>query len=294
MTTFLSLLVAGIASGSIYGVLAAYIATWFRVGRIMNLVVGDFAMIGAMGTATLVQDHSVSLWAAIPLVIIVILVITWAFDRGVLHFAFRTNNRTRGIVRVFFFTFGLSRVLQGLAKIVFGTDVRAAPPVWPGAPFHLGGVTIQRPAIAVVIMAALCGFGLWYYLRFTVSGIAATAAGESSLGSQVAGIDSSRFRRWIFVLTGILAGLFGIIESPLTGFVYNSGTTIDLLGVVAAGFAAFRRPGRAVIFGLAIGMVESFLGGYISSSYNDLILYCIVLLIIVAQPQILGVRASDH
>lgn len=294
MTTFTNLVVAGITSGAIYGILAAYIAIWFRVGRMMNLVVGDFAMIGAMGTATLTQDDGLPLWTALPLMIAIVVALTWAFDRGVLHFAFRTDNRTRGIVRVFFFTFGLSQVLQGLARIVFGTDVRAAPPVWSGAPFHIGGVTIQRPAIVVVVMAVMCGFGLWYYLRFTVGGIAATAAGESSLGSRVVGIDSSRFRRWIFVLTAALAGLFGIIESPLTGFVYNSGTTIDLLGVVAAGFAGFRRPGRAVIFGLAIGLVESFIGGYVNSSYNDLILYCIVLLIIVARPQVLGVRASDH
>ena len=60
------------------------------------------------------------------------------------------------------------------------------------------------------------------------------------------------------------------------------------LDPVAAGFAAFRKPGRAVAAGLVIGVVEAMLGGYVSTSYNDVLLYAILFAIIILRPEVLG------
>jgi branched-chain amino acid transport system permease protein len=137
------------------------------------------------------------------------------------------------------------------------------------------------------------GVGLWVYLRFTMSGKAVSAAGESSLGARIVGISSGRLRRRIFILTAVLAALFGIVESPVTGFVYNSGPQISLIGVVAAGFAAYNKPGRAVVIGLVIGIVEAVLGGYVSTQYNDVILYAVLFAIIIMRPDILGLGTQS-
>ena len=195
-------------------------------------------------------------------------VAAWLFDRLVLHFAFDRGAGGHGIVSVFFYTFGLSLILEGAARGIFGTDVYGAPAIWSG------------PALAIADFHA--------YLRYTVSGRAASACGESVLGSRIVGIDSALFRRRMFVGTAMLAALFGIVESPLTGFTYQSGPTISLIGVVAAGFAAFRRPGRAVAAGLVIGVAEAMLGGYVSTSYNDVLLYAVLFGIIILRPEVLG------
>ncbi|HEX3592610.1 MAG TPA: hypothetical protein VHV74_23550, partial [Pseudonocardiaceae bacterium] len=122
---------------------------------------------------------------------------------------------------------------------------------------------------------------------------AATAAGESVIGSRVVGIDTHKLRRQIFVTTSVVAALFGVVESPITGFTFSSGPTISLIGVVAAGFAGFRRPGRAVTAGLVIGLAESFLGGYLSTSYNEILLYALLAVVIMTRPGVLGL-ATTH
>ncbi|MBO0692802.1 MAG: hypothetical protein J2P58_07890, partial [Acidimicrobiaceae bacterium] len=136
------------------------------------------------------------------------------------------------------------------------------------------------------------GAALWAYLTFTVSGRAASACGESAVGSRIVGIRTATFRRWVFVFTGLLAALFGIIVSPITGFVYNSGPTISLVGVLAAGFAGFHRPGRAVVIGLILGIIEAMLGGYVSTQYNDVILYGLMFVVILGRPSLLGITAT--
>jgi branched-subunit amino acid ABC-type transport system permease component len=292
MSEFLNLVVAGLISGAIYGIFGACLAIWFRVCNVLNLAVGDFAMIGAIGTAQLAQ------LAHLPFVLSIVIglaacgLIAYAFDWLVLHFAFDRGVGAHGIVSVFFYTFGLSLLLEGAAKSVFGADVYGAPAIWKGPALNLGDVHLQRAGLLVIILAVIAGLALWAYLRFTVSGRAASACGENVLGSRIVGINSAQFRRWIFIGTAVLAGLFGIVESPLNGFTYMSGPTISLIGVVAAGFASFRKPGRAVGAGLAIGVAEALLGGYVSTSYNDVLLYAILFGIIIFRPEVLGLRAE--
>ncbi len=50
--------------------------------------------------------------------------------------------------------------------------------------------------------------------------------------------------------------------------------------------------GRAVLVGLAIGVAEAMLGGYVSTSYNDVLLYAILFGIIIFRPEVLGLRAE--
>jgi branched-chain amino acid transport system permease protein len=291
VSQFLNLLAAGLTSGAIYGIFGACLAVWFRVCNVLNLAVGDFAMLGAIGTAVLVQNDHIPFVAGIAVDLLAVGMVAWLFDRLVLHFAFDRRAGGHGIVSVFFYTFGLSLVLEGVARALFGTDVHSAPAIWSGPALTIADFHVQRAGILVIALAVVSGLVLWAYLHFTVSGRAASACGESVLGSRIVGIDSALFRRRIFIMTAVLAALFGIVESPLTGFTYQSGPTISLIGVVAAGFAAFRRPGRAVVVGLVLGVAEAMLGGYVSTEYNDVLLYAILFVILIVQPEILGLSA---
>ena len=292
MSEFLNLLAAGLTSGGIYGIFGACLAVWFRVCNVLNLAVGDFAMLGAIGTAVLVQSDHLPFLLSIVIDLVAVGIVAWLFDRLVLHFAFDRRVGAHGIVGVFFYTFGLSLVIEGVARALFGTNVEGAPAIWSGPAIAIADFHVQRAGILVIGLAIISGLVLWAYLRFTVSGRAASAAGESTLGSRIVGIDSALFRRRIFIVTAVLAALFGIVESPLSGFTYMSGPTISLIGVVAAGFAGFRRPGRAVVAGLAIGVGEALLGGYVSTSYNDVLLYAILFGIIILRPEVLGLGAE--
>lgn len=293
MSQFLNLLAAGLTSGAIYGIFGACLAVWFRVCNVLNLAVGDFAMLGAIGTAVVVQQDHFPFVAGIAVDLLAVGLVAWVFDRVVLHLAFDRRSGGHGIVSVFFYTFGLSLVLEGLARAIFGTDVHSAPAIWAGPALTIADFHVQRAGVLVIAVAVASGLVLWAYLHFTVSGRAASACGESVVGSRIVGIDNALFRRWIFVGTAVLAALFGIIESPLTGFTFQSGPTISLIGVIAAGFAAFRRPGRAVVAGLGLGVAEAMLGGYVSTGYNDVLLYAIVFAIIILQPEVLGLTAAE-
>jgi len=286
---FGQLVIAGLVTGSIYAVFAVCVSVWYRVSNILNLAVGDFAMLGALGVDDLVRVRNWPLPAAIAATLAVVAAFGYLYDRVVLRLAQDGRSRQEGIVITFFFTFALSFFIDGVARVLFGTDVHAAPALWSGRSLTAGsGLHAERAGILVLACAVICGSMFWLYISCTLGGKAMEACGENPLGARIAGIDTRRYRRIIFVGTAVLAAVFGIVESPITGYTYLSGATISLTGFIAAAYGGFRKPGRALLAGLVIGVTEALLGGYVSAEYGDTVLYAILAALVLTWPRALG------
>jgi len=289
---FGNLVIAGLVTGSIYAVFAVCVSVWYRVSNILNLAVGDFAMIGALGVDNLYRVRGMPLPAAIATTLAVVAVFAFAYDRIVLRIAQDGPRRMEGIVITFFFTFALSFFIDGVAKMLFGTDVHAAPALWNGQSLTLGSLNFERAGLLVLGCAVIIGGAFWVYIRFTLGGKALEACGENAVGARIAGIDTRRYRWLIFVATAVIAAVFGIVESPITGYTYLSGATISLTGFLAAAYGGFRKPGRALVAGLFIGVLEALLGGYVSAEYGDTVMYAILAALVLAWPRGLGFESA--
>lgn len=287
-----NLIIAGIVTGSIYATFAVCVAVWYRVSNILNLAVGDFAMAGALSVDNLYRVRGLPLWAAIVSTLAVVAVFAWLYDIIVLRLATDGRSRAEGIVLTFFFTFALSFFIDGVAKMAFGTDVHAAPALWDGASIAFANMHVARAGILVLACAVLIGGLFWAYIRYTLGGKALEASGENPIGARIVGIDTRRYRRWIFVGTAVIAAVFGIVESPITGYTYLSGATISLTGFLAAAYGGFRKPGRALVAGLFIGVLEALLGGYVSAQYGTTVMYAILAALVLAWPRGLGFESA--
>jgi branched-chain amino acid transport system permease protein len=287
-----NLIISGITTGAIYAMFAVCVSVWYRVSNILNLAVGDFAMVGALGVDNLHRVKGLPLPVAIITTLAVVAVFAYVYDQVVLRLAQDGRRPIEGIVITFFFTFALSFFIDGVAKMLFGTDVHAAPTLWNGGALTVGSLNFERSGILVLACAVIIGGAFWVYIRFTLGGKALEASGENSTGARIVGIDTRQYRRLIFIGTAVIACVFGIVESPLTGFTYLSGATISLTGFLAAAYGGFRKPGRALVAGLVIGVLEALLIGYVSTQYGDTVLYAILAAMILAWPRGLGFESA--
>lgn len=288
-----NLIIAGIVTGSIYAAFAACVALWYRVSNILNLAVGDFAMLGALGVDDLVRIRH---WAIVPAIVMMLLAVAlgaYLYDRIVLRLAQDGRTRQEGIVVTFFFTFALSFFIEGLAEVLYGTNVHAAPDLWAGPSLTIfSGLHIARAGVLVVGFAAIVGLALALVMRRTLRGKAVEACGENYIGARIVGIDNRQYRRLLFVLSAVLAAVFGILESPITGYTFNSGAAISLTGFIAAAYAGFQKPGKAVLAGLGIGILEAILAGYVSAQYGDTLLYAILAAAVLIRPSAMGLDVA--
>src|ERR1039457_5543211 len=102
-----NLIIAGIVTGSIYAAFATLVALWYRVSNILNLAVGDFAMMGALGVDDLVNIRHWAIAPAILAILAAVAVGAYAYDRVVLRLAQDGRTRQEGIVVKVLFTFAL-------------------------------------------------------------------------------------------------------------------------------------------------------------------------------------------
>lgn len=287
MINFLNLSLAGLAIGGMYAIFSLAMVTLFRTAGLLNLAIGDFAMVGALGTAGLNQ-------AGFPLVLAIVVVLSciglfgFTYDRLVIQTALDGRRSKDSVVAVFFFTIALSFFVENVGQHLFGNDVGAAKALWPGAALNWGGVHLQRTGLVVIILALVAGAGFAAYLQLTLNGKALSACGSNPFGARIVGIRQIVFRRRMFMTMSMVAGLFGIVVSPLIGFTYNSAGSLSLFGLLGGALAGFKKPGRAVVAGILIGLAETYLGGYVNTKFEDPLLYSVLVAAVLIRPQIVG------
>jgi branched-subunit amino acid ABC-type transport system permease component len=284
-----NLVFAGLTSGAIYAVFAFCLCTLFRVSNVLNIAVGDFAMVGVFAANyLLLQGWSLG-WAIVGSLLMVG-GFSYLFDWALLRSAVEMKRAQDAFVFTLFLTYALSFFLEGIVPHLFGGGARFGPTLWAGGPLHLGRIPIQRAGIIVIGLAIVTGAGFTAFLRLSLSGKAMSACGENPLGALVVGIRQRWFRRGMFVAMGMLAALFGIVEVPVVGISTQSGFALGLTGILAAAIAGFERPGRAVVAGLSIGVAEALIGGYWSTQYEETILYALLVLIVLFAPRVVQMR----
>jgi branched-chain amino acid transport system permease protein len=293
MSTWGNLTLAGLTAGGMYAVFALCFVTLFRTAGILNLAVGDFAMLGALGSDYVIVQYHVALGPAIVITLVAVAVFSYLYDWVVLRTALEGRRSQEAVVVIFFFTFALSFFIEGVGRNLFGLDVRSPPALWPGPALSFDGLHLEKAGALVMILAAVCGVAFATYLKVSLRGKAMSACGQEAFAARLVGIRQPSFRRWMFVAMAVLAALFGIVISPITGFVFSTGGTLGFFGLLGAAFAAFNRPGRAVVAGIAIGLAESYLGEF-STQYQDTLLYAVLVVVILVRPQILGVNPIQY
>ena len=188
-----------------------------------------------------------------------------------------------------FLTIGISIVLRGIMKLVWGKNRMAIPPLAGEEPIRVAGAAILPQALAILIITALAIVLLVLFFRRTRLGLAMRAVASNPTAASVVGIQVGRVRAASFALAGGLGGLAGVLVTPITTLSYDVGVLLGLKGFAAAilgGFGSF--PG-AVVGGVGLGLLESLAAGYWSSAYKDVAAFVVLLLVLFIRPKgILG------
>ncbi len=115
---------------------------------------------------------------------------------------------------------GVLLYLQGVALLNFGETVRQPPPVLPSEPwpdFLWFGRALPRVNIWLLLVAVVTGAVLWFFYRHTRFGTATRAAAGNEKGAILLGYSPDRLALANWVLSALVAGLAGILVSPVTG-----------------------------------------------------------------------------
>jgi branched-chain amino acid transport system permease protein len=289
MQTLLQNLLNGIAAGSIYALIALGYTMVYGILKLINFAHGDIFMIGSFvgfyvgGALTRANGGNASPVNAAIVMITAMLIcgLLGYLNERIAYRPLRNAPRIASLITAI----GVSFLLEYGGQFVFGPDPKFFPTLIEKHVINIGGVVTTNYQLIVLGVAIVFMALLQYIVYGTKFGRAMRAVSFNFETASLMGIPTDRVISITFIIGSSLAAVAGILYGlsypkidPLMGIMPG------LKAFVAAVLGGIGNVPGAVVGGLVIGIVESFVGGSSFSNYRDAIAFVILIVILLFRP----------
>jgi len=289
MTEFLQQLINGLALGSILALIALGYTMVYGILRFINFAHGDVFMLGAFAGYYLAPKIA----AVLPLPSIAGALVVMGISMAVCaalgviieRFAYRPL-RKQPKLTVLITAIGVSLFLEYAGQFVFGAAPKKFPAILPALPVtHLGGLSFNSNQIVVIAVTIFLLLALRFIVLKTKIGTAMRAVSFNPEAAALMGVNTDIVISFTFALGSALAAAAGILWAinypaidPLMGILPG------IKAFVAAVLGGIGNLPGAALGGVIIGVTETLVSGYISSTYRDAIAFAVLILIMLVKP----------
>ena len=288
MENLLQQLLNGITWGSIYALVALGYTMVYGVLKLINFAHGEVYMVGAMTgyyaahALGLTQAPSLGALVLVLLISMAACALLGALIERVAYRPLRAAGRLAPLITAI----GVSLLLQNAGQLVFGADPKFFPTLLRSEEvIRAGGVAVSNIQLTVLVTALVLMAGLQYVVRRTRFGRAMRAVSYDAPAAALMGVPVDRVILGTFVLGSMLAAAAGILVGlsnpkidPLMGLMPG------LKAFVAAVLGGIGSVPGAMVGGLLLGVIETFVTAYLSSTYRDAIAFVILVVILLLRP----------
>jgi branched-chain amino acid transport system permease protein len=298
MDYFLELFFGGLTRGSIYALLALGYTMVYGIVGLINFAHGEIYMIGAFTAliaATVLTLLDLPALAILALASLAAVVYSSAYGYTVEKMAYKPLRRAPRLSPLIS-AIGMSVFLQNYVRLAQTSDFMPFPRFVPDFPLlepvvHIVGsseiVILGVTTLAMVLLSLL--------IKFSRIGKAMRATAQDREMAMLVGVDVNRVISVTFVIGSALAAVGGILVASHTGQInFAVGFLAGIKAFTAAVLGGIGSVPGAVLGGLVLGWTESFATGYVSSDYEDVFAFSLLVLILIFRPGgILG-KASEQ
>lgn len=279
VSTGIELIFDSVARGSLFALLGAAITLVFGLGNILNIAIGVFAVvavIAALESMTVIPNAAVASLAGIAFVG----AIGFAVDRTLLEVVYREEGEERILLGIFV-TIGLLLFIEGILFAEFPLSY-SVPHSIPTV--TVGDVTILGSRIAQISIAAVVLIGLFVFLRKTYLGKATRTVFQDETGAALCGINIRQIRTLIFVVSVMLAGLAGILQSLEAAVSAANAFELTSFAIIVSIVGGVRNIQGTIAAGLLLGFVITLGNFFIGSYVSKMILFGAAVVVLVLRP----------
>ena len=270
MSKLFSLVLSGIVTGGLFAILASGLVLTRQVAGVFNFAQGATAFVCAL---MFYELNTGAGWPIVPAAVVTVLIFAPLLGM-LLDLAMLRRLASAGITAQIVATIGLSIALPaaGLfivdeAGLTTTTNVTNPPGVGPtpATVWHLTkSVPFDSTKMSILSAAAFTAVVLWVVVRLTPLGLQMRACVDRRDLASLRGVNPGRSSLIASVLSTTLAGMVGVLGAPVLQLSPDLYTGALLASAGAAVFARFTSIPLAFSFGLALGVVQNLIAGYVS------------------------------
>ncbi|HEX7474860.1 MAG TPA: branched-chain amino acid ABC transporter permease [Dehalococcoidales bacterium] len=288
MDYFLELFVGGLTRGSIYALIALGYTMVYGIIELINFAHGEIYMIGAFTALIIAGVLTMSGMNGLSVLImasVVAVIYSAAYGFTVEKVAYKPIRQAPRLSPLIS-AIGMSIFLQNYVLLAQTSDFLPFPNLMPELKFmepyagFIGStefIIIMTTAVIMVLLTIL--------IKFTRMGKAMRATAQDRDMAMLVGVNVNRVISNTFIIGSALAAVGGVLIASHVGRInFYIGFIVGIKAFTAAVLGGIGSIPGAVLGALVLGCTESFATGYVSSDYEDVFAFVLLILILIFKP----------
>ena len=280
---YLSYLVAtGISTGALYALVALGIVVIYKATQVVNFAHGEMFMLGGFFAFTF---HVMLGWPYLPSFALAV-ALAFAVGIAVDRIAFRPLMQRQTLVSVLLVMIGLSFVLKGVARWLWGGkgDYLTFPPLISPEPLSFAGIMVMSQQL--VVLGAACAVMLVFALFFklTRAGRFMQATADNPKAAKLVGLRTDRVYMYTFGVGSAVAAAAAVLMAPLTLLYPDIGFMLFIKAFAAAVLGGLTSIPGAVVGGFLIGIIEQLAAGYLHTAMQEVAAFIVIMFVMIFIP----------
>jgi len=281
-----NVVVAGVLTGLVYGLMALGLSVIFGVVRVVNFAHGEMMTV-AMYAATVLF----AMLGLDPFVVALPVAAAFFVFGYLLQTALINPFITRPEHSQFMLLVAVAIVMVNALLMVFGPDARNVQVDYQLDSFEIGKILIDKARLFAAGAAVLTATGLFLFFRYSLTGKAIRACADNYLGAKVVGLNVKKYYALTFGLGCVCVAIAGCAQVLLVDVTPPLGPYYTLLAFVIVIVGGLGSMGGALLGGVLIGVSEALAGLFIAPSAKSMFSFGLLIVVLLFRPQgLLGKR----
>lgn len=290
MSEFLQLVVAGLATGAVYALVAIGFVLLWQTSQTINFAQGEFVMIPAFFVLAAMKFGGLPFPLAIAAGLVVsLLVLGLLFKRVVVDPMIR-----HGVLPLVISTIAVGLLLKEGAKEFYAADAQPFPALWAATNLEIAGAAISVQNLVIIGVAVAAVTALQWFLARTRTGRQMQATAQNPGVARILGIPVERMILYTFLINAAMVALASFLVSPIYLAKFTNGEALGLAAFIAAIVGGFNQVRGAIVGGLLLGVIDNIVAHYLSAQYRAAIPLFLLIAVILFRPQGLLGRAEER
>jgi len=280
MEFFFQILINGLSIGFLYALAALGFVMIFKSSSVLNFAHGELMAIGAFVFLVL------STWAKLPIWLAFLITLAGSFALGfIIERFFLRPLIGEALIEVIMLTVGLAIMFKGLMLFIFGGDIHSYVDFLPQAlTFHWGAIEVPGVYVATFIIG-LIFLGLFgFFFKYSSQGIYMRSVADNQPAAMALGVHVRRVFAMSWAIAALVCAISGIVIGIISGINVHEVSAVGLKVFPVVILGGLNSIGGAILGGLIIGLLETFTGGYISTSLREVVPYVALIIILMIKP----------
>jgi branched-chain amino acid transport system permease protein len=282
-----NVVVAGVLTGLVYGLMALGLSVIFGVVRVVNFAHGEMMTIAMYSAVIIFSALKLDPFLVLLPVAAAFFVFGYVLQTGLINpFITRPEHSQ------FMLLIAVAIIMTNALLMLFGPEARSVQVDYQLESFELGGVLLDKARVYAASAAVVAAALLFAFFRFALTGKSIRACADNYLGARVVGLNVRRLYGLTFGLGAACVAVAGCAMVLLVDVTPSLGPYYTLLAFVIVIVGGLGSMTGALLGGVLIGVSEALAGLFIAPSAKSMFSFGLLILVLLLRPQgLLGKRS---